>query len=255
MKKCLDILIVLFFINLTSLLQAQGVLINETGGNPDPSAVLEIESTNKGLLIPRMNSSQRLSISAPVEGLMVYQTDGTKGFYFHNGSDWDTLAGSQVITNIQNISNITNITNSNIAVIRDIKGSGIDGGTFNSGAWRVRDLNDLSGDQSFISLSSNEFTLDTGIYVVTAIAPARAVDQHQIRLYNVSSSTVEAVGTAVTSNAASSTSDLSAILEVNTTSQTFRIEHRCQSNQTNDGMGEAANWGNNVYTQVKIEKL
>ena len=42
---------------------------------PDQSAALEISSSNKGLLTPRMSLQQRNAIQYPATGLMVYQTD------------------------------------------------------------------------------------------------------------------------------------------------------------------------------------
>lgn len=42
--------------------------------NPDPSAVLDIVSTSKGILIPRMTTAQKLAIASPHEGLMVYDS-------------------------------------------------------------------------------------------------------------------------------------------------------------------------------------
>ena len=57
--------------------------------NPDGSAILELTSTNKGFLLPRLTSAQLFAISSPAEGLMVYCTDcAPVGFYFYNGSTW-----------------------------------------------------------------------------------------------------------------------------------------------------------------------
>ena len=56
--------------------------------NPATSAQLEVNSTTKGFLPPRMTSSQRTSITSPTAGLMVYQTDATAGLYYYNGSAW-----------------------------------------------------------------------------------------------------------------------------------------------------------------------
>jgi hypothetical protein len=58
---------------------------------PDASAVLDIQSSNKGLLIPRMSLEQRKSVNRPATGLMIYQTDEKSGFYFYNGKDWKPL--------------------------------------------------------------------------------------------------------------------------------------------------------------------
>jgi uncharacterized protein (TIGR02145 family) len=53
---------------------SQGVGINETGANPNASAILDASSTNKGFLLPRMTTTQRNGISNPAKGLMVYNT-------------------------------------------------------------------------------------------------------------------------------------------------------------------------------------
>jgi hypothetical protein len=60
---------------------------------PDASAALDSTPTTKGLLIPRMIETQRVGIASPATGLMVYQTDGTAGFYYYNGSSWVTVSG------------------------------------------------------------------------------------------------------------------------------------------------------------------
>lgn len=55
---------------------------------PDPKAALDIQATGKGLLIPRMDSVSRAAISTPPDGLMVFQTDGRKGFWYAIGGSW-----------------------------------------------------------------------------------------------------------------------------------------------------------------------
>ncbi len=71
------------------------VSINTDGSQPDSSAMLDIKSTDKGILIPRMNQSQRDNISQPIAtGLMIYQTDNTPGFYYYDGANW-----KHIITN------------------------------------------------------------------------------------------------------------------------------------------------------------
>jgi hypothetical protein len=66
--------------------------------SPDASAQLDITSTTKGLLIPRMTAAQRTAIATPAAGLMVYQTDGTAGFYSYNGSGWAQIATGGSLT-------------------------------------------------------------------------------------------------------------------------------------------------------------
>ena len=58
---------------------------------PHTSAALDIDSTTKGLLIPTMKEEERDKIEDAAEGLMIYQTDRTSGFYYWNGSSWSEV--------------------------------------------------------------------------------------------------------------------------------------------------------------------
>jgi hypothetical protein len=76
------------------VLSGQGVGINLTGANPDPSAVLDMNVTDRGFLTPRMTKAQRDAIAAPATGLLIYQTDAPHpGFRFYDGTDWVFLRG------------------------------------------------------------------------------------------------------------------------------------------------------------------
>ena len=59
--------------------------------SPHESAALDIVSTTGGLLVPRMTETQRDAITSAATGLMIYQTDGTAGFYYYNGSSWSEV--------------------------------------------------------------------------------------------------------------------------------------------------------------------
>ncbi|KAB7727892.1 hypothetical protein F5984_19170 [Rudanella paleaurantiibacter] len=56
------------------------------GGTPNPNAVLDLKSPNKGLLIPRTSTTTRQTIP-PVKGLMVYDTTQSS-FWYHTGAVW-----------------------------------------------------------------------------------------------------------------------------------------------------------------------
>ncbi len=73
--------------------KAQSVGINNTGATAQPSAMLDVSSTNKGLLVPRMTNAQRDAIASPATGLLVYQTNVTAGFYYYNGTVWTVIGG------------------------------------------------------------------------------------------------------------------------------------------------------------------
>jgi len=55
---------------------------------PAASAVLEVSSTTKGFLFPRMTETQRDAIGSPATGLLVYQTDGDEGVYIYKSFGW-----------------------------------------------------------------------------------------------------------------------------------------------------------------------
>lgn len=83
----------LLFLSAVSCLagMAQSVGIGTT--TPHNSSTFEINSTTKGLLIPRMTTAQRTAIVSPANGLMVYDIT-TNSFWFYNGSSWSAVGGS-----------------------------------------------------------------------------------------------------------------------------------------------------------------
>lgn len=65
--------------------------------DPNASSMLDIQSDAKGILIPRMLTSDRTAISSPANGLLVFDTD-TKSFWFYNVNAWKELvSGSSIV--------------------------------------------------------------------------------------------------------------------------------------------------------------
>ncbi len=93
MKKNIYLIALVLWLTNISISIGQNVGINTTGSSPDSSAVLDIASTDKGLLIPRMDSTARMAIVNPAHGLMVF--DSTyNSLYFHDGNSWSPIMGS-----------------------------------------------------------------------------------------------------------------------------------------------------------------
>lgn len=93
MKK--SFLLILFFLMHSSvMLFSQNVGINNDASQPHNSAMLDVKSTEKGLLIPRMTMAERDDIDEPATGLMIYQTNNTAGFYYYNGSAWTSVGAA-----------------------------------------------------------------------------------------------------------------------------------------------------------------
>jgi hypothetical protein len=76
--------------SLTNTASAQSMGIASTSITPDASSILEMRTTSKGVLVPRMITTERDAISSPATGLMVYNTTTNK-FNFYNGSAWTTM--------------------------------------------------------------------------------------------------------------------------------------------------------------------
>jgi len=93
MKKLTVWVIAFFFFVFHNTLISQEVGVSSDGSTPDTTAMLDIKSTEKGLLIPRMTKAQRNTIKNPAISLLIFQTDNSPGFYFYNGTKWNKLYG------------------------------------------------------------------------------------------------------------------------------------------------------------------
>ena len=84
MKKTILLLSVIFIIANAS---AQSLAVNTDGSTANSSAILDVKSTVKGLLPPRMDSTQRNAIVTPATGLVIYNTT-INAFQCYNGTAW-----------------------------------------------------------------------------------------------------------------------------------------------------------------------
>ncbi|MBK6966772.1 MAG: tail fiber domain-containing protein [Bacteroidales bacterium] len=101
-------LLFLLFLAISPVVHAQ-VAINTDGSNPDNSSMLDVKSTSKGLLIPRLTLTQLNAIVSPATGLLVFCTDNNQ--FFSNfgtpGSPYWSAMNSQWITNGNHIAYTT----------------------------------------------------------------------------------------------------------------------------------------------------
>ena len=89
MRQNILLFLMLFFF--TTKLFAQSVAINTDGSAANSSSLLDIKSSTKGLLIPRMTTAQRTAIATPAKGLMVFDITSNT-FWFYNGTAWTVLS-------------------------------------------------------------------------------------------------------------------------------------------------------------------
>ena len=96
MNKLTLILSAISILSAGTLLAQNNVGIGTT--TPNPNAVLEMQSTSQGVLVPRMTSAQRLAIVSPTEGLMVYDiTVDCFFFYETTSATWQNLCSAGAV--------------------------------------------------------------------------------------------------------------------------------------------------------------
>jgi len=72
---------------------SQSLSINTDGSSAHPSALLDVKSTAKGVLVPRMSKAEKTSIASPATGLLIFQNSpDSTGFYYYDGSKWAWLS-------------------------------------------------------------------------------------------------------------------------------------------------------------------
>ncbi len=85
---------------------SQSVAINTDGSTANASAILDVKSTLKGMLIPRMSKTDKNAITSPATGLLIFQdAPDSIGLYYYNGTGWIWMPGvDQLNTSVWKLS-------------------------------------------------------------------------------------------------------------------------------------------------------
>ncbi len=103
-----QLIFTIIIVGITATILPAQVAINIDGSNPDISAMLEIKSSDKGLLIPRLTTVNRNALATiAVAGLMVYDIDLNK-FFFFNGAIWEEGSAGDLWTKGGSYTYLTN---------------------------------------------------------------------------------------------------------------------------------------------------
>lgn len=144
------------------------------------------------------------------------------------------------------------------AIIADQKAQNTAGGTLTSGAWRTRDLNtEVYDPNAILTISSNQFSLGAGTYLFLGVVPGYDCGYHQCRIYNITDSTLVAIGSTCYCADAMTTHGYSIVIGSVTiaSSKTFELQQQCSTTQASTGMGVPGNLGTEVYSQMLVIKL
>jgi len=123
MKTIIKFICLPILVWITSSSQAQNTFPSSGSAGigtatPNASSLMEMISTTKGLLMPRMTKTQRDVIASPATGLMIYQTNSGPGFYYFDGSSWQPVSSKGVNKTLSNLTgptavNVDLVPNSN----------------------------------------------------------------------------------------------------------------------------------------------
>ena len=89
-KVQIALIIIITILSFDNEVNAQ-VKIGDNPATINSSSLLELESADKGILVPRMTKAQKDAISSPATGLLVFQTDSTPGFQCYSGAAWEIM--------------------------------------------------------------------------------------------------------------------------------------------------------------------
>ncbi len=187
--------IAILFLNYFGVNGQIGMAINSTGAIANPSAMLDVASNSQGILVPRMLSGQRAAISSPATGLLVYQIDGTEGFYFNSctptAPNWvmlglavantsgNILSGLKVVNNPVTPNTKTDITiNATGTITNDatiLGANGLDAGSLAANTWYYFYLISNGTIVTLSSTSATSPTLPAG-YTKVAYIGSRLTD-------------------------------------------------------------------------------
>jgi hypothetical protein len=172
MKK--QFILIIFLLIASAKFTLSQVAVNNTGASPDGSAMLDVNSESKGILIPRVTlnsvTDNLTPVNIPANGLLVFNQGGNvaQGFYFWSGQKWSNL------TSIETVENIVNGSNESSAFGEVYEYNTI--GAYSSisipsagsyGSWTTGSQGDING----ISYSTSGFIIESpGMYSVSFTA-------------------------------------------------------------------------------------
>ena len=141
--------------------------------------------------------------------------------------------------------------------VRDEKSNGTPAGGNTGGTWNTRVLNTvLTNEITSASLSSNQITLPSGTYFITASAPMHVVARHKLKLRNITDSSDTLIGTSEYHNSDEQVRSFLTGRFTIASSKTFELQHYSQNSIATNGLGMQTSASVvEVYADVQIWKV
>ncbi len=175
------------------------------------------------------------------QGQMAF-IEATNATQYYDGSAWQTLVAAP-----------------QIATFNETQANGTAGGASVATTWTTRVLNTtVINGITGCSLATNQITLPAGTYIATAFSPMRNTNNSKIRLFNVTDSTITAVGN---NTSMDSTGGVGGICTVQAhftiaASKAFAVQYYATTAVATFGLGSATSASTSeIYTSIQIEKI
>ncbi|MEO6721054.1 MAG: hypothetical protein ABIN67_11815 [Ferruginibacter sp.] len=198
MKKfsLIMLLIQLVFI---SKFYAQNIAINELGSLPDTSAMLDVSSTTKGFLVPRMTTTQQNAIPLPAKGLLIFNTTDNN-FKVNVGipatPNWQAL---DYVATTTNALTSTGNPGSGIVTLNTLTS------TVNGVAASALIINTISNTSATNTLTTNiNGVAATGVPIINTVANTSAVNSLTTRVNGIAATAVPIINTVANTSAQNS---------------------------------------------------
>lgn len=126
------------------------VVFGSNPSTPPNSTIVQFNSSSRGLLLPRLLTTQINAIpTAGITGMVVYQVDGVSGYYFYNGKNWEFLSKDGLPEDFNVVENSIDSISVNFGAITTAKikdgeltGDKINDKTISSGKIKDGDITD-----------------------------------------------------------------------------------------------------------------
>lgn len=146
-----------------------------------------------------------------------------------------------------------------VAILSHVTAHDVGGGDLTSGAFRTRPLNTEVDPDSIVTLSSNQFTLAAGTYIIDWTCDGYSVDHHVSQIYDITNSATLILGS---SSYAKSTVNVANVTYGHhvftiTSTTTYELQHQCSTTKAGNGMGNVTNMSgiNSTHAFLKITKV
>ncbi|MGD9879043.1 MAG: hypothetical protein AB7E70_20900 [Hyphomicrobiaceae bacterium] len=146
---------------------------------------------------------------------------------------------------------------SQFAVLEDQKSDGTNGGTATSGSWQTAALNtEVADPDGIVSISSNQFTLAAGDYMIRAWKMFRNTADVRLRIQNITDTATALLGSSQSVPATNTPAVVAGHVSI-AGSKAFELQYQVRASASTTGLGGHDNMtlGVEVYAQVEIEKL